>query len=223
MHLWRQVCWPMRLCAREEYSLEDYGKYSDEELLSRFGKNKTDIMEYLLGKYKPLVRKKANALYLIGGDTDDLIQEGMIGLFKAIRDYQPEKENFFYGFANLCVERQLYNAVKGANRLKNSPLNTYVSLDVPVGGTGTGETGQTLGETLEKDGISNPEDIMIDRERVGKIEAYIQNQLSRFEQKVVNLYIEGLSYQQIAGQLERTPKSIDNALQRIKKKLGELC
>ena len=152
-----------------------------------------------------------------------IILVGMIGLFKAIRDYQPEKENFFYGFANLCVERQLYNAVKGANRLKNSPLNTYVSLDVPVGGTGTGETGQTLGETLEKDGISNPEDIMIDRERVGKIEAYIQNQLSRFEQKVVNLYIEGLSYQQIAGQLERTPKSIDNALQRIKKKLGELC
>ena len=145
------------------------------------------------------------------------------GLFKAIRGYQPEKENSFYGFANLCVERQLYNAVKGANRLKNSPLNTYVSLDVPVGGAGTEETGQTLGETLEKDGISNPEDIMIDRERVGKIEAYIQNQLSPFEQKVVNLYIEGMSYQQIAEYLERTPKSIDNALQRIKKKLGELC
>lgn len=202
---------------------ERYEDLTDEEIIFQIRQGDNSGVDYLMEKYKNLVRKKARALYLIGGDSDDLIQEGMIGLFKAIRDYQPEKENFFYGFANLCVERQLYNAVKGANRLKNSPLNTYVSLDVPVGGTGTEETGQTLGETLEKDGISNPEDIMIDRERVGKIEAYIQNQLSRFEQKVVNLYIEGLSYQQIAGQLERTPKSIDNALQRIKKKLGELC
>lgn len=202
---------------------ERYEDLTDEEIIFQIRQGDNSGVDYLMEKYKNLVRKKARALYLIGGDSDDLIQEGMIGLFKAIRDYQPEKENFFYGFANLCVERQLYNAVKGANRLKNSPLNTYVSLDVPVGGTGPGETGQTLGETLEKDGISNPEDIMIDRERVGKIEAYIQNQLSRFEQKVVNLYIEGLSYQQIAGQLERTPKSIDNALQRIKKKLGELC
>ena len=202
---------------------DKYKDVSDEQLIELLRGGQTKVMDYLMEKYKNLVRKKARALYLIGGDSDDLIQEGMIGLFKAIRDYQPEKENAFYGFANLCVERQLYNAVKGANRLKNSPLNSYVSLDVPVGGVGTEETGQTLGETLEKNGISNPEDIMIDRERVGKIEAYIQNQLSQFEQNVVNLFIEGMNYQQIAEHLGRTPKSIDNALQRIKKKLGELC
>lgn len=200
-----------------------YKQMTDEQLIKKLREGDSGIIDYLMDKYKNTVRKEANAMYLLGGENDDLIQEGMIGLFKAIRGYQPEKENSFYGFANLCVERQLYNAVKGANRLKNSPLNTYVSLDVPVGGAGTEETGQTLGETLEKDGISNPEDIMIDRERVGKIEAYIQNQLSPFEKKVVNLYIEGMSYQQIAEYLERTPKSIDNALQRIKKKLGELC
>lgn len=202
---------------------ERYDDLTDEEIIIQIRQGDNPGVDYLMEKYKNLVRKKARALYLIGGDSDDLIQEGMIGLFKAIRDYQPEKENAFYGFANLCVERQLYNAVKGANRLKNSPLNSYVSLDVPVGGVGTEETGQMLGETLEKNGISNPEDIMIDRERVGKIEAYIQNQLSQFEQNVVNLFIEGMNYQQIAEHLGRTPKSIDNALQRIKKKLGELC
>ena len=202
---------------------ERYDDLTDEEIIIQIRQGDNPGVDYLMEKYKNLVRKKARALYLIGGDSDDLIQEGMIGLFKAIRDYQLEKENAFYGFANLCVERQLYNAVKGANRLKNSPLNSYVSLDVPVGGVGTEETGQTLGETLEKNGISNPEDIMIDRERVGKIEAYIQNQLSQFEQNVVNLFIEGMNYQQIAEHLGRTPKSIDNALQRIKKKLGELC
>lgn len=203
--------------------MANYEQMTDEQLIRKLRRGDKNIIDYIMEKYKNLVRKEANAMYLLGGENDDLIQEGMIGLFKAIRDYQPEKENAFYGFANLCVERQLYNAVKGANRLKNSPLNSYVSLDVPVGGVGTEETGQTLGETLEKNGISNPEDIMIDRERVGKIEAYIQNQLSQFEQNVVNLFIEGMNYQQIAEHLGRTPKSIDNALQRIKKKLGELC
>lgn len=203
---------------------EKYDKLSDEEIILWIRQGENSGVDYLMEKYKNLVRKKARALYLIGGDSDDLIQEGMIGLYKAIRDYQKEKESSFLGFANLCIERQLYNAIKGANRLKNSPLNTYVSLDVPVGGDGrTEEFGQTLGETLEKAGICNPEDILIDRERVGKIEAYIQEHLSKFEQNVVNLYIEGMNYQQIAERLERSPKSIDNALQRIKKKLGELC
>lgn len=201
-----------------------YKNLSDEEIMRQIRQGDDLGVDFLLEKYKNLVRKKARALYLIGGDNDDLIQEGMIGLYKAIRDYREEKESSFLGFANLCIERQLYNAVKGANRLKNSPLNSYVSLDVPVGGDrGAEECGQTLGETLERAGISNPEDILIDKERVGKIESYIQNHLSQFEQNVVNLYVEGMNYQQIAEHLERTPKSIDNALQRIKKKLGELC
>lgn len=201
-----------------------YDGLTDEEIIEKIRCGQTSGVDFLLEKYKNLVRKKARALYLIGGDSDDLIQEGMIGLYKAIRDFQKEKENSFLSFANLCIERQLYNAVKGANRLKNSPLNTYVSLDVPVGGdAASGDAGQTLGETLERSGISNPEDIMIDKERVGKIEDFIQNHLSEFEQSVVNLYIDGMNYQQIAGCLEKSPKSIDNALQRVKKKLGELC
>lgn len=201
-----------------------YEDLTDEMVICRIRKGDTDGVDYLLEKYKNLVRKKARALYLIGGDSDDLIQEGMIGLYKAIRDFQEEKESSFIGFASLCIERQLYNAVKGANRLKNSPLNSYVSLDVPVGGgENSDDGGQTLGETLERAGISNPEDILIDRERVGRIEEYIKTRLSGFEQNVVNLYIDGLSYHRIAERLNKSPKSIDNALQRIKKKLGELC
>nr|MBP3598609.1 RNA polymerase sporulation sigma factor SigH [Eubacterium sp.] len=201
-----------------------YEDMTDEEILLGIREGDDSGVDFLLEKYKNLVRKKARALYLIGGDNDDLIQEGMIGLYKAIRDFQPDREASFAHFATLCVERQLYNAVKGANRLKNSPLNSYVSLDVPVGSAEyPGENRQTLGEMLEKDGISNPEDIMIDRERVGKIERTIRENLSGFEQSVVNLYIEGMNYQQIATELGKTPKSIDNALQRIKKKLSELC
>ena len=202
--------------------VERFYEWSDEKIIEGIRAGETSGVDYLMEKYKNLVRKKARALYLIGGDSDDLIQEGMIGLYKAIRDYQTDRESSFIRFANLCIERQLYNAIKGANRLKNSPLNSYISLDVPIGGDGiSGDSPQTLGETLERTDISNPEDILIDRERVGKIEDYIQNHLSDFEQKVVNLYIEGMNYQQIAGQLDKTPKSIDNALQRIKKKLSD--
>lgn len=202
--------------------MEKYKDISDERIIDGIRGGDTSGVDFLLEKYKNLVRKKARALYLIGGENDDLIQEGMIGLYKAIRDFQGERENSFVRFASLCIERQLYNAVKGANRLKNSPLNCYISLDGPVGGDeAAGEMGQTLGETIERSGISNPEDILIDRERVGKIEEYIRDCLSSFEQKVVNLYIDGLNYQQIALRLDRTPKAIDNALQRIKKKLGD--
>ena len=193
---------------------------TDEEIIRRVRGGEKEGTDYLLEKYKNLVRKKARALYLIGGDNDDLIQEGMIGLYKAIRDYDVEKETVFHSFASVCIDRQLYNAVKGANRLKNSPLNTYISLDIPVEARGNEENGAaTLGEMLEWVGVSNPEDILIDRERVGKIEQYIRQNLSEFEQKVVNLYVDGMNYQQIAKELEKTPKSIDNALQRIKKKL----
>lgn len=193
---------------------------TDEEIIRRVRGGEKEGTDYLLEKYKNLVRKKARALYLIGGDNDDLIQEGMIGLYKAIRDYDVEKEIIFRSFASVCIDRQLYNAVKGANRLKNSPLNTYISLDIPVEARGNEENGAaTLGEMLEWVGVSNPEDILIDRERVGKIEQYIRQNLSEFEQKVVKLYVDGMDYQQIAKELEKNPKSIDNALQRIKKKL----
>lgn len=202
--------------------MEKYECLSDEEIICGIRQGDTAGMDFLLEKYKNFVRKKARTLYLIGGDNDDLIQEGMIGLYKAVRDFQENRENSFIRFASLCIERQLYNAVKKANRLKNSPLNSYISLDVPVGGdAAAGEAGQMLGEILERAGMSNPEDILIDRERVGKIEEYIHKDLSTLEQEVVNLYIDGMNYQQIAQYLGKTPKSIDNALQRIRKKLGE--
>ena len=200
--------------------MEQYEKLTDEQLIEKLHSGDRDVTDYLMEKYKMMVRKKARAMYLIGGETEDLIQEGMIGLYKAIRDYDVEKETVFRSFASVCIDRQLYNAVKGANRLKNSPLNTYISLDIPVEARGNEENGAaTLGEMLEWVGVSNPEDILIDRERVGKIEQYIRQNLSEFEQKVVNLYVDGMNYQQIAKELEKTPKSIDNALQRIKKKL----
>ena len=202
--------------------MEQYEKLTDEQLIEKLHSGDRDVTDYLMEKYKMMVRKKARAMYLIGGETEDLIQEGMIGLYKAIRDYDVEKETVFRSFASVCIDRQLYNAVKGANRLKNSPLNTYISLDIPVEARGNEENGAaTLGEMLEWVGVSNPEDILIDRERVGKIEQYIRQNLSEFEQKVVNLYVDGMNYQQIAKELGKTPKSIDNALQRIRIKIRE--
>lgn len=214
MHLWRQVCWPMRLCAREEYSLEDYGKYSDEELLSRFGKNKTDIMEYLLGKYKPLVRKKANALYLIGGDTDDLIQEGMIGLFKAVESFDVGRDTSFFHFAELCITRQMYSAVEASRRKKHAPLNSYVSLYDEAG-----ENGVRLADVLSEEGEKNPERMFIDRETFLQDLEKLSENLSTMERQVLDGILEGLNYKQIAAKLGKSPKAIDNALQRIKRKV----
>lgn len=204
----------MRSCAREEYSLEDYGKYSDEELLSRFGKNKTDIMEYLLGKYKPLVRKKANALYLIGGDTDDLIQEGMIGLFKAVESFDANMDTSFFHFAELCITRQMYSAVEASRRKKHAPLNSYVSLYDEAG-----ENGVRLADVLSEEGEKNPERMFIDRETFLQDLEKLSENLSTMERQVLDGILEGLNYKQIAAKLGKSPKAIDNALQRIKRKV----
>lgn len=197
----------------------DYSQYTDEEMLSFYHQGETGAIDYLLEKYKPLVRKKARTLYLIGGDNDDLIQEGMIALYKAIRDFNPEHESSFIAFANLCIEHQLYNVIKRANRLKNTPLNTYISLYSPMNIAEDDASRETLADTLQPAELINPEDILIDRENVTDIESAIESKLSNFEQSVVELYIDGCNYQQIAKQLGKSTKSIDNALQRIKKKL----
>lgn len=199
--------------------LEPLSSYSDEQLLTLAHQGEDVATDYLLEKYKPLVRKKARTLYLIGGDNDDLIQEGMIALYKAIRAYDTTRESSFLSYATLCIEHQLYNVIKGANRLKNSPLNTYISLDLPMGGDGN-DTRETLKDTLVTAELTNPEDIIIDKENVTDIESAFKKHLSSFEQQVVTLYIDGCNYQQIAKELNRTPKSIDNALQRIKNKLS---
>lgn len=200
--------------------MQDYSQFTDEELVALCHEGADTATDYLLEKYKPLVRKKARTLYLIGGDNDDLIQEGMIALYKAIRAYDPKRESSFGTYATLCIEHQLYNVIKGANRLKNSPLNTYISLYSPMNTDIGSNSRETLADTLQPVELMNPEDIVIDKENVTDIESAIEKHLSKFEQQVVSLYIDGNDYQQIAAVLGKGPKSIDNALQRIKKKLS---
>ncbi len=202
--------------------MQDYESYTDEEIIARCHEGEDNAIDYLLEKYKSLVRKKARTLYLIGGDNDDLIQEGMIALYKAIRAYDPKRGNSFSAYATRCIEHQLYNVIKGANRLKNSPLNTYISLYAPMNSnTENSNSRETLADTLQPMELINPEDIIIDKENVTDIESAIEKHLSKFEQQVVSLYIDGNHYQQIAATLNKSPKSIDNALQRIKNKLSK--
>ncbi len=202
---------------------QDYSKYTDEEIIARCHRGEDQAVDYLLEKYKPLVRKKARALYLIGGDNDDLIQEGMIALYKAIREFDAGRQGSFSGFAGLCIEHQLYNVIKGANRKKNSPLNSYISLYSPTENVDENSSFRaTLADTLQASELINPEDILIDQENVMDLEYAIEHNLSPFERNVVKLYMDGYNYQQIAEKLQKSPKSIDNALQRIKKKLNSI-
>lgn len=192
----------------------NYQNLQDEELIEQLRSGDERIMEFILTKYKPLVRKKANAMYLIGGDTDDLIQEGMIGLFKAIRDYNKEKESSFYHFAELCISRQIYTVVEASNRKKHAPLNSYVSLY-----SGTNEEGVVLADSLTTGAMENPEQRMIDQENLVLFMEHLKERLSKMERQVLDLYLAGLNYQQIAEEMEKSPKAIDNALQRIKAKV----
>lgn len=193
----------------------EYDDLTDEELLARLRGGETQIMEYILDKYKPLVRKNANAMYLIGGETDDLIQEGMIGLFKAIRDYDDSRESGFCTFARVCITRQLATAIEASNRKKHAPLNSYVSLYSPVG-----EDGVTLSETIVSDGTDNPEQLIIAQENGRAFWEELKTKLSRLEREVLDEYLSGLNYRQIAEKLGKSPKTVDNALSRIKCKIS---
>lgn len=195
--------------------MDFYGDFTDEQLIERLRSGETQIMEYILDKYKPLVRKKANAMYLIGGETDDLIQEGMIGLFKAIRDYDAGRETSFFHFAEICISRQLYNAVEASNRKKHAPLNSYVSFYA-----GSEEEGQSLLDSLSSGEIGNPEDMIISQENAKQFWKQLRERLSGMEQQVLDEYLSGLNYKQIAQRMGKSPKAIDNALQRIK---GKIC
>ena len=194
--------------------MENYRNLRDEELIEKLRLGDEKVMDFILDKYKPLVRKKANAMYLIGGDTDDLIQEGMIGLFKAIRDYNKEKESSFYHFAELCIGRQIYTVVEASNRKKHAPLNSYVSLY-----SGTNEDGVVLADSLTTGAMENPEQMMIDQENLVLFMEHLKERLSKMEGQVLDLYLAGLNYQQIAEEMGKSPKAIDNALQRIKAKV----
>ena len=190
--------------------MEKFDNVSDEELIKRFRAGETSIGDYLLEKYKGMVRQKARAMFLIGGDTDDLIQEGMIGLFKAVRDYQPGREASFVTFAGVCIDRQLYSAIQSSNRQKHIPLNSYVSLNQE-------EEGSPIWELS----VENPESIVIDQENARDLQQKFMGFLSPMERKVLDLYLKGEGYVEIAKHLNKSPKSIDNALQRIRAKIRE--
>lgn len=185
-----------------------YKDVKDEELLRRLRAGESEIADYLVDKYKYLVRQKARPLYLAGGDQEDLIQEGMLGLFKAIQGYQEDKETAFYTFAALCIDRQMYSAISMSQRQKHQPLNSFVSLSEPV-------SEQELRLIDEE----TPEAILINRKNVDRMHEKIREILSPFEYQVLELYLKGYGYQQIAQQMEKSPKAIDNALQRIRAKV----
>lgn len=194
----------------------------EEVLIQRAQAQDYDAMDALMQRYKGIVRKRARSLFIIGGDQDDLMQEGMIGLFKAIQDYDKSKEAVFSTFADLCISRQLYSAVKSSNRKKNIPLNTYVSIYSPVYSEQGEETEGSfmVDHSLEAAELS-PEEILIDRENVCSLRCKIEECLSAMEKQVFDLYMEGMTYQEIARHLDKEPKSIDNALQRIKSKVNK--
>ncbi len=191
-----------------------YHQHTDEELVSDIRVGDQEALEYLIHKYKNFVRAKARSYFLIGADHEDIVQEGMIGLYKAIRDFRGDKLASFKAFAELCITRQIITAIKTATRQKHIPLNSYVSLDKPS----HDDSDRTLYDTLTG-GRTNPEEIYINREEHSDIEDKISQILSDLERKVLMLYLDGRSYQEIAVDLNRHVKSIDNALQRVKRKL----
>ena len=197
---------------------ENYNGCTDEELLIRLRDGEQGITDYIMNKYKNLVRSKAKSMYILGADSEDLIQEGMIGLFKAIRDYDSGRDASFFTFADLCVSRQMYTAVQASRRQKHIPLNNYVSLYGNVTVNRDGEE-EALVNVLSDASDLNPEALVIDRENVDRLEMLIERELSSFEKQVLDLYLTGMGYQQIAKGLGRDDKSTDNALQRIKTKL----
>lgn len=186
--------------------MNDYKEYKDEELICRLRAGESAIEDYLLEKYKPFVKSKSRALFLVGGDKEDLIQEGMIGLFKAIRDFDSSNGAPFAAFAKLCVERQLYTAIEAAGRMKNAPLNGYVSLSEE-------------NEGLVDRGV---EDVIVERENYQQMYEKTREFLSKMEKEVLELYLDGNDYTEIAKMLGKTDKSIDNALQRIKAKIRKI-
>ncbi len=200
---------------------QEYSQFSDEELIDRLRGGDSPITDYIMDKYKNLVRSKAKSMYILGGDNEDLIQEGMIGLFKAIRDYDCGRDASFYTFADLCISRQMYTAVQASHRQKHWPLNTYVSLYGSGHSQGDSEE-MELAEALSPDQDQNPETLFIDRERVEYLEGQIDKELSSFEKQVLDLYLTGMSYSQIAKVLGREEKSTDNALQRLKSKIKKM-
>lgn len=210
--------WSVKGC-RDKGDSMLYEQVSDEELIDRLRDGEEQIIDYIMDKYKNLVRSKAGSMFILGADREDLIQEGMIGLFKAMRDYDSGRDASFFTFAELCISRQMYSAVQAAGRMKHIPLNSYISL---YGDSSEHEEDEIGIIGMLADNGLNPEDLFIDKENVELLEKKMEQELSSFEKQVLDLYITGMSYSQIAKVLGRDEKSTDNALQRLKGKVKKM-
>nr|WP_042453921.1 RNA polymerase sporulation sigma factor SigH [Neobacillus dielmonensis] len=195
---------------------EHYFVMEDEEMVDLVHQGDSEALDYLIYKYRNFVRAKARSYFLIGADKEDIVQEGMIGLYKAIRDFREDKLTSFKAFAELCITRQIITAIKTATRQKHIPLNSYVSLDKPIYDE---ESDRTLMDVLSGAKVLDPEELIINQEEFDHIEVKMAELLSDLERKVLALYLDGQSYQEISEELNRHVKSIDNALQRVKRKL----
>lgn len=194
----------------------DYEVQNDEDIVEAVRDGDSEALEYLINKYRSFVRAKARSYFLIGADREDIIQEGMIGLYKSIRDFRGDKLSSFRAFAELCITRQIITAIKTATRQKHIPLNSYVSLDKPIYDE---ESDRTLLDVICGSQVCDPEELIINQEEFTGLEDKMSEILSDLERKVLMLYLDGRSYQEIAVDLKRHVKSIDNALQRVKRKL----
>jgi len=201
---------------RKKY--KTYKDMTDDEIVKCAQKGSQLAIEYLLKKYKNFVQNKARSYFLVGADRDDIVQEGMIGLYKAIRDYRIDRLASFRAFAELCITRQIITAIKAATRQKHQPLNSYVSLNKPIYNQ---ESTRTLLDVLQGEKLTNPEDLFISQEAYELLETSIKEMLSDLEKNVLLEYLKGKTYEEIAKALDRHVKSVDNALQRVKRKLEE--
>lgn len=205
----------MRMLSNETFA-NLYDTLSDEDIVNAYREGDSDALEYLITKYQYFVRAKARSYFLVGADREDIVQEGMIGLYKAIRDFRGDKLASFKAFAELCITRQIITAIKTATRQKHIPLNSYVSLDKPIYDE---DSDRTLLDVISGSRVSDPEEMIINREAFTGLEDKMGEILSPLEQRVLMLYLDGRSYQEISFDLGRHLKSIDNALQRVKRKV----
>ena len=202
--------------------MSKYDIKTDEQLIQELRAGDVAIMDYIMNKYKKMVKRKAKAMYLLGGDNDDLIQEGMVGLFKAVTDFDTKQETSFYSFAELCITRQMYSAIKTSQRQKHIPLNSYVSLFEEREDDLDAQTQPPLIEVLQMGRDNSPEQLFLDKEFFTTMEQELNDCLSDLESRVLYLHLMGEDYQSIARLLDKSPKSIDNALQRIKNKVSHI-
>lgn len=201
-----------------EWIAYDYDLWTDEDLVDEVREGNSEALEHLINKYKNFVRAKARSYFLIGADREDIVQEGMIGLYKSIRDFRGDKLASFKAFAELCITRQIITAIKTATRQKHIPLNSYISLDKPMP-INNEDSDRTLLDIICGSQVTDPEELIINQEEFSGLEEKMGEILSDLERRVLMLYLDGRSYQEIAADLDRHVKSIDNALQRVKRKL----